>query len=177
MGFIEVLSSTGQCFLLWEAMACMALLTLLSHVVTSSAWPCCTLFCDPKENIYISFASVPGCKKGKISLPSSLPESPLFVLLWGRAPCLIYEGCQRWCNYQLQVFPNCIEVLGGGTRGTGTVFCTFPGKCRRGESLLNARRGSCLRSFPKGQRRLSSLLGMVSGSCSARVEMVGVLKQ
>lgn len=60
------------------------LLTRLLRAVTHpSAWPCCALLRDPKENSYTSLASLPVCKKGTINLPVSLPVSPSSVQVWG----------------------------------------------------------------------------------------------
>lgn len=63
MGFKEILSTTGLCFLPVRSYA----LHGTGHTacaIKPSSCPCCAGFCD--QNIYIYFASVPDCKKGKI---------------------------------------------------------------------------------------------------------------
>lgn len=44
----------------------MALITLLFMPSNPVPAPAAQFFCNPEKNIYIYFASVPDCKKGKI---------------------------------------------------------------------------------------------------------------
>lgn len=66
MGFKELLLPIGVCFLPVRSDALHGTNHTPVHAIKPSSCPCCTGFCDPEKKIYIYFASVPDCKKGKI---------------------------------------------------------------------------------------------------------------
>lgn len=54
---------------------------------------------------------------------------------------MVYGGCARCCNYQLQIFPNCIEI-------PGVFYVCREAQERQEDALHLAHGGHLAKKFP-----------------------------